>query len=255
MQFLKKNNFLSIFFSPNPILPPYLSIAISGFTLGSVASLSLMWIVLYSIGTLESVAWFGLGAYLLCGFVMFHSAEFACAVLFRPHDCSPDSFLFFHSWAWMIAHGCAWIEIFIRSLIFDSTDQWNVLRVCIASVFCVFFYSFRVKAMIDCGSNFSFQIEREHRNSHVLVTNGIYKTLRHPSYFGSFWFFLSVQLLAGNWVCLVLFFFVLRYFFADRIEDEESVLESEEFFGNQYTEYKKNSWIGIPVLNRPPFMA
>ena len=238
-----------------PWLPPYLSIAVSGFVLGTVTTASLMWFFLYAIGSIQSIAWVGLGAYLLFGFVMFHASEFACAIIFRPHDCSPDSFLFFHSYAWIIAHACAWLELIIRAILYGGHDQWNIPRVMIGSILCVFFYWFRVKAMVDCGSNFSFQVETRHRATHELVTSGIYSTLRHPSYFGSFWYFLSVQIVAGNWVCFVLFFFVLRFFFADRIAGEEEILESEEFFGEKYTEYKKSSWIGIPVLNSPPFFA
>jgi protein-S-isoprenylcysteine O-methyltransferase len=246
-------NLLSIMYSP--WLPPYLSICASGFILGAVAMMSIMWILFYSMGILQSIIWAALGSYLLFGFVMFHLSEFTCAVLYRPHDCNPDSFLFFHSYAWLIAHGCAWFELIVRLIIFGAEEQWSVWRIVVGAILCVFFYSFRVKAMVDCGSNFSFQIEEVHRTTHQLVTNGIYKTLRHPSYFGSFWYFLSVQFLAGNWVCLVLFFFVLRYFFKDRIADEEQILESAEFFGEKYTEYKKSSYVGIPILNTPPFFV
>ena len=253
--FIKRKGLVRIM--TEPWLPPFLSIAVSGFVLGTVFTLCLMWFFLYAIGSIESIAWVGLGAYLLFGFVMFHASEFACAILFRPHDCSPDSFLFFHSYAWIIAHTCAWLELFIRFFFVAATaqDQWNLPRIIIGSILCIFFYWFRVQAMVDCGSNFSFQIETSHRTTHQLVTTGIYSKLRHPSYFGSFWYFLSVQLIAGNWVCFVLFFFVLRFFFSDRIAGEEEILESEEFFGEKYKEYKKSSWIGIPVLNTPPFFA
>ena len=72
--------------------------------------------------------------------------------------------------------------------------------------------------MIHAGSNFNHLIQSKKKQGHVLVTGGIYKHLRHPSYFGFFWWGLGTQVVLGNTVCLVGYAVVLWRFFRRRIE-------------------------------------
>ena len=239
-----------------PWMPPYLSICVSGFVLGAAAATSVLVIGLYVAGAISNFAWVGVSVYTLVTLVMFHGLEFACAVLYRPHDSSPDSFLFFHSHAFLAAHAAAWTELLVRSFWLGTDSAASAWwRIALFAILSVGFYGIRVKAMVDAGSNFSFIIETSKRPTHRLVTTGMYATLRHPSYFGSFWYFLCTQAMAGNWVCLLMFAIVLRRFFKERIEEEEQLLEGADFFGEEYTVYKKTSIVGIPILNAPPFFA
>ncbi|CAN0535280.1 unnamed protein product, partial [Ectocarpus sp. 8 AP-2014] len=52
---------------------------------------------------------------------------------------------------------------------------------------------FRVGAMWTAGSNFNHEIMQRREESHQLVTSGVYRFLRHPSYFGWFWWSLGTQ--------------------------------------------------------------
>jgi protein-S-isoprenylcysteine O-methyltransferase len=237
-----------------PWLPPYLSIACSGAILGGAAVFSMMLIAQYFLGVIHSLAWVGLAFYILVSFVVFHSAEFTCAVLFRPHDTQPDSFLFFHSVAFLIAQTVAWIELFTRWHFYGDA-QWSWWRMLFFAALALAFYWVRVQAMIDAADNFSFKVEVERRETHRLVRTGVFARLRHPSYFGSFYYFVMTQVMAGNWLCVVLFIGVLRFFFQRRIETEEALLESDEFFGEEYTEYKRTTSVGLPLLNKYPFFC
>jgi protein-S-isoprenylcysteine O-methyltransferase Ste14 len=83
------------------------------------------------------------------------------------------------------------------------------------------------------------------RKEHVLVTNGIYRYIRHPLYtFGSS-LFVSFGMMADNWFIAlagILAFIVM----AVRTPKEEANLI--EKFGNQYREYMKRTGRFLPRL-------
>ncbi len=84
------------------------------------------------------------------------------------------------------------------------------------------------------------------RDSHVLVTHGIYQYLRHPSYFGWFYWSIGTQLLLCNPLCTLLYTYVSWYFFASRIPYEEALLV--DFYGDQYLRYIASTALGIPFI-------
>lgn len=75
----------------------------------------------------------------------------------------------------------------------------------------------RSYAMAHAGTNFSHLVAARHEQGHVLVTTGIYGLLRHPSYFGFFWWGIGTQIMLGNPVCTVGYACVLWMFFSSRI--------------------------------------
>lgn len=78
----------------------------------------------------------------------------------------------------------------------------------------------RTLAMATAGSNFNHVVQSRHREGHVLITGGIYSLLRHPSYFGFFWWGLGSQLVLQNVFCFVGYALVLYRFFNSRIKRE-----------------------------------
>ena len=78
----------------------------------------------------------------------------------------------------------------------------------------------RSVAMAQAGTNFNHTVQSQRTRGHELVTKGVYAVLRHPSYFGFFWWGLGSQLVLGNVVCLVCYAVVLWRFFNRRIEGE-----------------------------------
>lgn len=89
-------------------------------------------------------------------------------------------------------------------------------------------------ARIQLGS--SFQVSAEAK---TLVTSGIYKKFRHPIYYFGLTFILGLIIFFQVFY-LVIVWFLLIFLQRSRIKNEEKVLE--EKFGEQYREYKKNTW-------------
>ncbi len=94
----------------------------------------------------------------------------------------------------------------------------------------------------DLGTNWSVSLEI--REEHSLVTNGIYKYIRHPMY-SAIWLWVICQaLLLQNYIAGFsgILGFGLLYFF--RIHREEKMMEQQ--FGEQYVAYRKKTKRLIP---------
>ena len=100
--------------------------------------------------------------------------------------------------------------------------------------------------MLHAGTNFNHLVQSKKKAGHVLVTGGVYRYLRHPSYFGFFWWGLGTQVILGNVVCLAGYAVVLWRFFRRRIEKEETLLIG--FFGMDYVRYRDKTRVGIPFI-------
>ena len=101
-------------------------------------------------------------------------------------------------------------------------------------------------SMMTAKSNFTHVIKDEKDDSHVLVTTGIYSWMRHPSYFGWFYWSIGTQLLLCNPICFLGYTYASWKFFDDRIRYEEYNLIN--FFDQQYIEYMKNTPVRIPFI-------
>uniref|UniRef100_M4C2J2 Protein-S-isoprenylcysteine O-methyltransferase n=1 Tax=Hyaloperonospora arabidopsidis (strain Emoy2) TaxID=559515 RepID=M4C2J2_HYAAE len=105
---------------------------------------------------------------------------------------------------------------------------------------------FRMAAMSTAANNFSHRIEYFKRKEHELVTNGVYRFIRHPSYLGWFWWIVGSQILLANPICAVGYTVVAWSFFHDRIPYEERLLLG--FFPDEYPAYKARTFSGIPFM-------
>jgi len=122
--------------------------------------------------------------------------------------------------------------------------------------------------MIEASSNFSHQIATEKKLTHELVTSGVYSLVRHPSYFGFFWWSVGTQIFLANPLSTVVFVAVLWRFFSYRIQyspmpslqsfrvsgsvlirvrREEGLLV--DFFGDEYVDYRKRVGVWIPFIS------
>ena len=122
--------------------------------------------------------------------------------------------------------------------------------------------------MIEASSNFSHQIATEKKLTHELVTSGVYSLVRHPSYFGFFWWSVGTQIFLANPLSTVVFVAVLWRFFSYRIKyspmpslqsfrvsgsvlirvrREEGLLV--DFFGDEYVDYRKRVGVWIPFIS------
>lgn len=86
------------------------------------------------------------------------------------------------------------------------------------------------------------------QKNHRLITDGPYRSIRHPRYLGGMIQGIGLSLLFRSWIGLALTcLFVAIVLF--RIKDEEALMSKE--FGEEWENYCKKSWRLIPFV-RPP---
>jgi protein-S-isoprenylcysteine O-methyltransferase Ste14 len=99
-------------------------------------------------------------------------------------------------------------------------------------------------AILTLKSQFTVDVAiTEH---HRLVTQGIYRYLRHPSYSGSLLSFLGLGLAFANYVSLLAIFIPICAAFLHRIKIEERVLTDN--FGTEYRNYCSSTKRLIPFV-------
>jgi len=91
-----------------------------------------------------------------------------------------------------------------------------------------------------------FTVDVTIREDHTLKKDGMYKYLRHPSYFASLISFIGFGISLNNWISLVLIFSAVLAVFIYRIKIEEKILIEQ--FGTEYLNYKKTTSGIIPFL-------
>ncbi|KNE56907.1 hypothetical protein AMAG_02677 [Allomyces macrogynus ATCC 38327] len=215
------------------------NIALYAFGVGGVAGLGL---ALAFLGT--TLQWFGL---YLVALAVFHFFEYEVTALYNAPKLNLGSFLIPHGPEYVAATIASLVESLVVGFLFPSWAQsWPLLLRFVGLALVLVGQSARSLAMIQAGTNFSHLIEHYKRLNHELVTTGVYSYLRHPSYFGYFWWGVGTQLLCGNLVCAFAYAGALWYFFRERIPYEEELLV--KFFETEYVTYRARTKVGIPFI-------
>ncbi|KAI0969190.1 putative isoprenylcysteine carboxyl methyltransferase [Xylaria arbuscula] len=181
----------------------------------------------------------------------FHFLEFWTTAKYNTAVAGIDSFLLTANWpAYAIAHVAASFECLLTNLLFPNR-AWAPFysgHILLLVGFVVVFVgqAARSLAMVQAGPSFNHTIQRKKKDDHDLVTTGVYSFLRHPAYFGFFYWGIGTQLVLGNPICFTGYVIVLWKFFASRIKSEEGDLI--RFFGEDYTDYKRRVGTGIPFI-------
>ena len=231
-----------------------LSNTISFITLWSIINLSVYWRSLF----LSNIFLIGfmvtnqdaesasicLGYYMMC-LSFFHLSEYVFTALFNQSEVSTDSFLLNHSKEYGLAALASWIEFFIE-LWFFPTLKSNLYTRFIGLAMALFGETFRKLAMFTAGKNFNHYIQERRQKEHILVKTGVYSLIRHPSYFGWFYWSIGTQILLANPICIILYTAVSWKFFKTRITYEEFYLL--KFFRKEYADYQKRTPSGIPFV-------
>jgi protein-S-isoprenylcysteine O-methyltransferase len=199
---------------------------------------------------------------------VFHFLEFWTTAEYNTPTAFVSSFLLTNGSRYRQAHTFAFFETLITSYLFP---EWQArinppFVVALGLTMIVVGQVVRSSAMVQAGTNFNHQVQSHKNEGHELVTTGLYGYLRHPSYFGFFWWGLGTQVALGNSVSLVGYAFVLWYFFKHRIRrmffclsinrierkrltrsvDEEKHLVA--FFGEEYKAYRARTRVWIPFI-------
>jgi protein-S-isoprenylcysteine O-methyltransferase len=164
--------------------------------------------------------------------------------MFNPTVVDASSFVVNHSKPYTIAMLVALFEFCIRFMLFPSFNSYSAafLGIILVSMGQLV----RSMAMITCGESFNHIIQQSKKDSHKIVTNGIYMYLRHPSYTGFFYWSVGTQLLLGNFVTSFLFAAASWHFFSRRIPFEEQTLL--KLFPKEYPSYMERTKVGIPFI-------
>jgi len=154
---------------------------------------------------------------------IFHFLEFYTTSRWATVNAKVSSFLVFSNGAaYNVAHAAATSEILLSSYVFPGWQAKlsNPFTISLGLFLVVVGQTVRSVAMAQAGRSFNHIPQRKKREDHVLVTSGVYAYLRHPSYFGYYWFAVGTQIVVGNKICAVVYAVTLYLFFARRIPGE-----------------------------------
>src|SRR3954469_7209156 len=90
----------------------------------------------------------------------------------------------------------------------------------------------------DLGSNFSLTLEV--REGHSLVTEGVYRHVRHPMYLAFFLYSAGQALAVPNWIAGPSYLLAMTLLFALRLGPEERMMVEQ--FGPEYEQYRTRTW-------------
>lgn len=181
----------------------------------------------------------------------FHFLEFWTTARANRREATTKAFLLTANWpAYAIAHATATIECLSTGLLWPrrawAPPAVGPLLLLLGLAVTAAGQFVRTAAMLQAGPSFNHIVQRNQRADHVLVTSGIYGLIRHPAYFGFFWWGLGTQLVLGNPVCFAAYALVLWRFFSARIREEERFLIS--FYNEDYVNYRKRVPTRIPFI-------
>eukprot|EP00928_Gymnodinium_smaydae_P024634 TRINITY_DN19876_c0_g1_i1.p1 TRINITY_DN19876_c0_g1~~TRINITY_DN19876_c0_g1_i1.p1 ORF type:complete len:267 (-),score=34.95 TRINITY_DN19876_c0_g1_i1:70-870(-) len=177
---------------------------------------------------------------------VFHAGEWYCTAAHRPKELEYKSWIINHSVAYTAVQLASVLEFWLEYLLFPSLKgHWSFMA--LAFLLCLGAIGVRILGMAHCGENFDHIVMQERKEGHQLVTSGIYQYLRHPAYFGFYYWSVFAQLLLANPLLFVACAVVSRKFFCDRIPPEEEVLVN--IYGKQYIAYAERTPIAIPFVS------
>jgi protein-S-isoprenylcysteine O-methyltransferase len=242
--------------SYNPSLKPYFpgepkslsGIALRAFCLGLAGAGSVAAMTAILLLT-ESPIW--RVPFFLLALSAFHFLEFWSTAERNTLVASIDSFLLTANWpSYAIAHSTAFLECFIVCYFFPDRS-WAPFGsgpvIAAVGLLAVLLGQYvRSAAMLHAGASFNHQVQTKKADSHLLVTDGIYSWIRHPSYFGFFYWGLGTQMVMGNTFCFCAYGWVLWMFFNSRIRHEEDRLV--DFFQEEYEDYRNRVGTRMPFI-------
>jgi protein-S-isoprenylcysteine O-methyltransferase Ste14 len=86
------------------------------------------------------------------------------------------------------------------------------------------------------------------REEHKLVTNGIYRYIRHPMYASHILWAIAQVMMLHNWIAGYSFIIFMVPHYLLRVNSEENMMIKQ--FGDEYRDYMKKTGRILPRLNR-----
>ncbi|KAI9762984.1 MAG: hypothetical protein M4579_000047 [Chaenotheca gracillima] len=201
-------------------------ISLRAFALGEVYGLALLstaYLLFYS----HDPAW--RAPFFLVALSLFHFLEFWTTARFNTRHATVSSFLLSsNGTTYNLAHTGALAEFLLTHFFFSRSGHGflssnvHLLGTVVGLSLMALGQVVRSTAMAQAGQSFNHVVQTKRSEEHILVTHGVYAYLRHPSYFGFYWWGLGTQLMMGNVVCSWIYAVALYYFFSRRIQSESS---------------------------------
>ena len=197
---------------------------------------------------------------------LFHFLEFWTTARFNLPAVRASSFLLFSNGvSYNVAHTLATIEIVVSKFFpWYQSLLVSPYSIIIGVALILIGQMVRSIAMAQAGTNFNHTPQKFRKDGHELVTRGVYARLRHPAYFGFFWWALGTQVVVGNKICFVGYLFALWNFFHRRIRGMAKIMHTimpsainmsaaeeitlVDFFDKDYEEFRKRTGTGIPFI-------
>lgn len=223
-------------------------IAMRAFCIGGVLALSAISMLYLLIFTSHPI-W--RAPFFVASLSSFHFLEFWTTAQVNTRIVTKESFLLTANWPhYAIAHTVAFWECALVTYFFPEKNwlpfNLGTLLLVLGLVFVLGGQAIRSAAMLQAGASFNHEIQWKKADTHVLVTTGVYSLVRHPSYFGFFYWGIGTQLVMGNAISFFVYTGVLWWFFNRRISFEEAMLT--HFFKDDYKDYRKRVGTGIPFI-------
>lgn len=207
---------------------------------------------------------------------IFHWLEFITTCIFNSSECTAESFLIAHSSNYTAAVISSCLEFSIKFVYYitktiiwkfynrheaktevdgssNINNRLSTLTITVwfvALTILVLGQTLRTMAMQTAGRSFNHYIQTSKKDKHVLITHGVYKIWRHPSYVGYFYYTIALQLVLGNVVNTILLTIVSWNFFNRRIAYEEAALHQLFPNNNEYANYVQSTYAGIPFMQQ-----
>lgn len=132
------------------------------------------------------------------------------------------------------------LELRIANLLILNVDNLRIAGM----FFFIFSFIPMIWGPIHQGRFFSLDIEI--KKDHKLVTDGPFRVVRHPKYFGMLFYYIGFALIFRS-VILIIIIFLALIFILWRIRDEEVLLSGE--FGEKWQSYcRKTKWRLVPFI-------
>ncbi len=126
-------------------------------------------------------------------------------------------------------------------------QKWNMLNYSIALLgLCIFLIGITVRWISIIQLNKAFTVDVVIAENHKLKTDGIYKNIRHPSYFGLLLICFGLSIAMNSIISIVVITIPVLLAITYRIKIEENTLMNE--FGETYESYMTKTHKIIPKL-------
>ena len=138
-----------------------------------------------------------------------------------------------------IVMGISFILLFLSPLLnYFLIGKISYMWIGITGIFLgIIGFIIRCVAFYTLGRFFTRTLQET--KDHALITNGIYKYIRHPGYISDILIFLGVAMALCNWIPVIFVIIAYPIVYAYRIKMEEKMLI--EIFGEAYIRYQKQT--------------